>query len=231
MLPRTLAAKLRQLVPIGQIFVVSKNSEVPTITLASMDRSTGLRERKKAAVRLALHEAALSLALEQGLEHVTVEAIAEAASLSRRTFSNYFSSKEEAIFYHDALRARMLLDLLHDRPLDESPRVALAHAVDQWVVDPDQLDPVRVAQHRLLRRHPALVGQRAAAYAATERELAVEIARRLPELPDGTSGDLQARVLAATFLASLRTATEHWVNTPERTLREVVTEALHYAQH
>lgn len=63
-----------------------------------MDEITGLRERKKAATRLALHESALRLAAEQGPDGVTIEAIADAANVSRRTFSNYFSSKEEALF-------------------------------------------------------------------------------------------------------------------------------------
>jgi AcrR family transcriptional regulator len=193
-----------------------------------MDRPIGLRERKKAAVRRSLHEAALRLVIEQGLEHVTVEAIAEAATLSRRTFSNYFSSKEEALFYHDAVRSRLLLDLLHDRPLDESPRTALARAAEQLVAETDSHDPDWLAQHRLLLKHPALVAHRAAVYAATEREMAAEITRRLPETD--TASDLHARIIAATFLATLRTAIQHWIATPGRTLREIVAEALDYTQ-
>lgn len=191
-----------------------------------MDQPTGLRERKKTAIRQALHEAALDLVTEQGLENVTVEAIAEAAMLSRRTFSNYFAGKEEALFYHDALRAQMLVTLLHDRPVDENPRTAFAHATEEWLAGAEQYDPVWVARHRILRGHPALVGHRAAAYAATEREMAVEIARRLPVQP---ASDLQARVLAATFLASIRAATGYWVDAPERPLLEIVAEALGYA--
>jgi AcrR family transcriptional regulator len=191
-----------------------------------MDHQTGLRERKKAAVRLALHEAALELVTEQGLENVTVEAIAEAALVSRRTFSNYFAGKEEALVYHDALRAQLLVQHLRDRPAGESPRTALAHAVEQFVADTDQLDARRVAQHRLLRRHPALVAHRAAAYASTERALAEEIGRRLP---DDASAQLRARVLAATFLATLRAATAHWIEAPERSLREIVAQAMELA--
>ena len=56
-----------------------------------------LRERKKAETWAALHEAAASLALERGVDHTTVEAIASSAGVSPRTFFNYFEVKEDAI--------------------------------------------------------------------------------------------------------------------------------------
>jgi AcrR family transcriptional regulator len=188
-----------------------------------MDRPTGLRERKKAAIRDALHEAALRLVVEQGLENVTVEAIAEAADLSRRTFSNYFSSKEEALFYRDALRVQQFLDLLHERPVSESPLTALTRAIEDLADHPEDHDATWLARRRSLPGRPDLVGHRAAAYAATERDLSAEIARRLP---GSTPRDLRVRVLAATFLATLRVATEHWLDASERPIRDVVGEAL-----
>src|SRR5260370_989132 len=57
----------------------------------------GLRERKKLAVRRALGSAAFRLAMERGLENVTIEDITAEAHVSLRTFGNYFSSKYEAI--------------------------------------------------------------------------------------------------------------------------------------
>ena len=57
----------------------------------------GLRERKRAAAQAAIERAAVSLALEHGYDHVTVDMICEASMVSQRTFYNYFGSKEGVI--------------------------------------------------------------------------------------------------------------------------------------
>ena len=57
---------------------------------------SSLRERKKEATRRALYEAVLELAVAKGFDAVTVEAVADRANVSRRTFSNYFPNKEAA---------------------------------------------------------------------------------------------------------------------------------------
>ena len=59
--------------------------------------SEGLRERKKRERGQALRRAAIDLALEKGYHNVTVEDICERCGVSRRTFFNYYSSKEEAL--------------------------------------------------------------------------------------------------------------------------------------
>ncbi|MDR7161195.1 TetR family transcriptional regulator [Arthrobacter sp. BE255] len=60
----------------------------------------GLRERKRAATRAAITAAARALTAEHGLNGYTVEEVCERADISRRTFFNYFPTKEDAILGH-----------------------------------------------------------------------------------------------------------------------------------
>jgi AcrR family transcriptional regulator len=60
----------------------------------------GLRERKRAATRAAITAVARALTAERGLNGYTVEEVCERADISRRTFFNYFPTKEDAILGH-----------------------------------------------------------------------------------------------------------------------------------
>jgi AcrR family transcriptional regulator len=185
----------------------------------------GLRERKKAATRQALHEAALRLAARDGYDHVTVEAIADAAAVSRRTFSNYFSSKEEAFVHGDLERMQRLLDLVHHRPERETPWPALVRAVDEFTAGSDEMDPRELAERRELRRHPSLLPYQLAVYAAVERDLAAEVARRIGAGPDTV---LRSRLIAATFLAALRVATQQSLDEPGEPIGELIRRSVSY---
>lgn len=61
------------------------------------DQTLGLRELKKRQSRVAMHRAALELVHQHGLGGVTVEAIAQRAGVSTRTFFNHWTTKESAI--------------------------------------------------------------------------------------------------------------------------------------
>lgn len=60
-------------------------------------QTTGLRERNRVRRSRRMERAAIELALEHGVDHVTVEQICEAADVSPRTLFNYFGSKEGAL--------------------------------------------------------------------------------------------------------------------------------------
>ncbi|MEJ6547957.1 MULTISPECIES: TetR/AcrR family transcriptional regulator [unclassified Corynebacterium] len=55
----------------------------------------GLRERKRRETRLRIEDCATALILEHGFHQVTIDEICEKAEVSRRTFFNYFDSKDQ----------------------------------------------------------------------------------------------------------------------------------------
>ncbi|MFJ2906061.1 TetR/AcrR family transcriptional regulator [Streptomyces sp. NPDC087212] len=181
-----------------------------------------LRERKKAATREALHNAAVRLAVQNGVESLTVEAIADAAMVSRRTFSNYFAGKEQALLHRDRARVSVLAALVRAVPEREPLRAALVSAVEQIAVE-RAADPELEAQYQALRLHPALITEYVATYTAVEPELADAIAERLPVDPNRV---LRSRVLAATFLTVLRVSAHQLFAHDERAPQDLVNQAI-----
>ncbi|MGW3349892.1 TetR/AcrR family transcriptional regulator [Nonomuraea rubra] len=184
-----------------------------------METTVGLRERKKAETRQAVHEAALRLVVEHGLDAVTVEAIADAANISRRTFSNYFSGKEDALLYGEEQRFLALVEQVRAQPAEFTAWQALRASIEdlhQELGEPQREWSLRA---RLAKRHPSLLARQLANHAGLERDLADAVADRPTTVPP--------RVLAAAFLVGLRVATNLWSEErEERTLREVMSETL-----
>lgn len=56
-----------------------------------------IRDRKRQTTATTIHTIARAMALKVGLAHVLVEDIATEAGVSRRTFFNYFATKDDAI--------------------------------------------------------------------------------------------------------------------------------------
>lgn len=88
----------------------------------------GLREAKKERTRLAIVDAGLDIVIESGRTHATVDAIAERAGVSVRTFHNYFDSKD-AMFAHPlAQLLETLTTKLAEQPADAEYFDALSGA-------------------------------------------------------------------------------------------------------
>jgi AcrR family transcriptional regulator len=87
------------------------------------EKSTGLRERKKAKTRAAIQEHALRLFRDQGYAETTVQEIAAAAEVSPATFFRYFKTKEDTVVF-DRLDP-VLIDLFRAQPAELNPTDAL----------------------------------------------------------------------------------------------------------
>ncbi|OIH98566.1 MULTISPECIES: TetR/AcrR family transcriptional regulator [unclassified Curtobacterium] len=84
-----------------------------------MAATPSLRDQKKAALRDELSVTTVLLARERGLDNVRVEDIVRQVGVSRRTFGNYFSSKEDAIADRHVQRVRAAATDLAQHPDDE----------------------------------------------------------------------------------------------------------------
>ncbi|MFH8572892.1 TetR/AcrR family transcriptional regulator [Streptomyces sp. NPDC017993] len=117
--------------------------------------TVGRRERKKAATRQAIADAALELFLEHGFERVSVRDIAERADVSTTTLFAHFPSKEALVFDRDEEVEAELTAAVRERPEGQSVVEALrAHALKSWV--PIASDPRLHQFQALVNQTPAL---------------------------------------------------------------------------
>ncbi|SDD87742.1 TetR/AcrR family transcriptional regulator [Auraticoccus monumenti] len=173
------------------------------------DSGIGLREIKKQMTRESIADAALSLALEKGLEEVTIEEIAQLAFVSPRTFSNYFSCKEEAVATAGTQHNHELFDELAARPQDEAPLRSMATIMVEAVqgLSDEQLAKT-ASKLRLSLQHPSLRAFQTAQYDAIEAGLREVVATR-----SGTSleRDLYPWLVTSVAVGAVRAATSLWL--------------------
>jgi len=184
----------------------------------------GLRERKKLATKQALAMAAMRLAFERGLANVRVEDITDAVNVSRRTFTNYFSCKEEAIASLNADRAARAAEALRDRPAGEPLADSLAEVFAAQYLLATGMDRERLGPLRLVLSSPTLQGEYLKTLVESEGPLAKAIAERTGADPQR---DLYPHVLAAAVTAAVRAATGHWVeNNATGSLPDLIRQAV-----
>ncbi len=96
----------------------------------------GRRDRKKDETRQALREAAHRLFAEKGFSRTTIDDIAEAADVSRRTFFRYYDSKDDLLRTDVADLLPVMLAALRRRPVEEPPLAAILNAL-RTLIGPD----------------------------------------------------------------------------------------------
>lgn len=149
----------------------------------------------------------LALFIERGFDNVTVDDIADAAGIGRRTFFRYFPSKNDLPWGDfDTLLARMR-DHLDAVPDD----VPLFDALRTAVVDFNRFPEDQVDAHRrrmaVLLRTPTLVAHSALRYESWRRVLAEFVARREATSPD----DLRPSAVAWACLGISLAAYDRWL--------------------
>ncbi|WDM15997.1 TetR/AcrR family transcriptional regulator [Streptomyces lavenduligriseus] len=98
-----------------------------------MTAPTGRRERKKAATRQKIADAALRLFLERGYEAVGIRDVAAEADVAVTTLFAHFPAKEALVFGHDQDFERRLTEAVTDRAPGEPLIPALRREVQALV--------------------------------------------------------------------------------------------------
>lgn len=163
----------------------------------------GLRDRKKHATRARIHREAVDLALEHGVDGVTVDLIAAAAEVSPRTFFNYFPTKEDAFVGIDPATADRLAGEVVARPAAESTLTAVRHVLVAHLAALEADTEIWRRRRRLAAREPALAARLAGANDRLEAALVDAAYARSGTDP---AHDLRPALGARVAVAAVRTA-------------------------
>ena len=178
--------------------------------------------RKPVTSRAELEHVAFDLFDRQGFERTTVDDIARAAGIGRRTFFRYFPSKNDVPwgnFEAELERMRLRLKALPSQmPLMEAIRVAI---VDFNTFPPEQIGLHR-RRMRLILQTPALQAHSTLRYAAWRQVIGEFAGERIGQCPDA----LAPRTIGYVALGVAIAAYEQWLETGEADLSELMDGAM-----
>lgn len=169
------------------------------------ERPPGLRERKRLETSERIIEKGLKLFVKNGYEATTLDAIAEAAGISRRTFFYYFKSKEDVLLaardsgFRTALRPTMLDEFPNQAPLD-AVRNCLIKLASRYETKES------VVFDGLMQSTEALRARKEAVFVETERILLDAMCELWPS-PGRRDG---LRLVAMVAMGTLRLALDKW---------------------
>ncbi|WP_426439801.1 TetR/AcrR family transcriptional regulator [Bradyrhizobium genosp. P] len=165
---------------------------------STAERPQGLRERKRQETSERIIEKGLKLFVKNGYEAPTLDAIAQAAGISRRTFFYYFKSKEDVLLAaHDSGFREALGPAMLDEPPDQAPLEAVQKCLIKLASHYETKESV--VFDRLMQSTEALRARKEVVFVETEQilleamcELWPAPARRASAGRDGGDGDAAA---------------------------------------
>ena len=164
--------------------------------------------RRRVTSRAELEQVAFGLFAASGFEQTTIDDIAAAAGIGRRTFFRYFPSKNDipwGMFELELERMRIRLKAC--------PRqVPLMDAIREALVDFNRVEPAQIPWHRrrmqLILRVPTLFAHSTLRFAAWRQVVAEFVAERAGTRPD----DLAPQAIAHAVLGVAIAAYEQWLD-------------------
>lgn len=208
--------RARSPAPMQYVRGMSQPAKTPRTSTApdSPESAAGGRAAaQRLKMRRELAAAAMELFATKGYEATTVDEIAAAAGVARRTFFRHFRSKEEAIFpdHDDTLvRAEAVLNAApaHEHPLDTVCR-GIKEVMKMYAASP----AVSVARYRLTREVPTLREREIASVARYERLFTRYLLGHFDERDhhDGNDDPLLAEVAASAVVTAHNHVLRRWL--------------------
>jgi AcrR family transcriptional regulator len=163
----------------------------------------------RAEVRRELVGAAARLFDERGYDDTTVDDIAAAAGVGRRTFFRYFPSKEDAVSPdHEAALARVAEVFAGAHP--DEPATSLVLRAGETVFELYTADPeLALRRYRVTHRVPTLRDRESASVDHYRRLFTRNLRERFADQADG---ELRAAVTAAAVVAAHNLALREWLD-------------------
>jgi len=178
--------------------------------------------RRRITSREELEQTAFALFAAQGFEATTVDEIAAAAGIGRRTFFRYFPSKNDipwGAFEDELDRMRVRLKAC-------PPQVPLMDAIRLALIDFNRVEPAQVPLHRrrmeLILRVPALLAHSTLRFTAWRDVVAEFVADRTGRHPE----ELAPQAIAHAVLGVSVAAYEHWLDHPAADLGALLDDAM-----
>jgi mycofactocin system transcriptional regulator len=178
--------------------------------------------RPPSTTRRQLQLIAVEMFSERGYDQVTIEDLATAAGISRRTFFRYFPSKADALMGDFDEEVEHLREALHDSdpnlPVMEAIRTAVVAARSCAVVDPAELRRRLLLQYR----NPVLLANALTHYEILKRVVAEFAAGRLGQSLDA----LLPQAIAGAVYGVADAAYQSWMADPTAELGPTLDGAL-----
>ncbi|MFG2048400.1 TetR family transcriptional regulator [Micromonospora sp. NPDC048935] len=149
---------------------------------------------------------ALGLFTARGFDETTVDEIAQAAGLTKRSFFRYFPAKEDAVFGGVDVTGEQVVEAIRARPADEDPWESLHQVLSQWERQIHTSEQT-LASLRLIESTPSLHARLHQKRAQWRRQ----VSDALRDRPGVRLDPFDAELLTNAAAAILDTVSQEWL--------------------
>ena len=169
---------------------------------AGASPSLGVRERKRRETLRRITDAGICLFIEKGFDGATVEEIAAAAGISRRSFFHYFESKDDILLSLQGDVGELFAAAVRRAPSGGSPFEIVRDAALRVCASIPHDDMLAI--DRLMRGSASVQARKQASYRQQEEALFTALRERWSE----PERETRLRILAMVAVGATRLASE-----------------------